>query len=157
MLSPRKVTAILFIFALLVVYASPTYAKTVPVEAKDPCRLEVDYAHISKGKLRLEGVKYVKVKARSICIFPQRNVTIELKIMKLGAFYDQEVRTFRNNPLLTSSSGIRVEMNNALVRCKNSRLTYYFGIATSRTFVMGQWLYAKETYSIKPVPLRCGT
>jgi hypothetical protein len=119
--------------------------------------LEVDYAHISNGKLKIEGNKYVKVKARSICTLPQRQVTISLKIMKLGEFFDHEVRTFQTNPLLSSSSGLRVEMNNALVRCKNDRTTFYFGVATAKALVGGEWVYAGETYSINPKPLRCGT
>lgn len=126
-------------------------------EVKSPCRIEVDYAHLSSGKLKLEGRKYVKVKARSICTVPQRQVTITLKIMKLGEFYDHEVRTFQTNPLAPSSSGLRVEMNNALVRCKDKRETYYFGVATSKAIVGGQWVYAGETYSINPKPIKCGT
>ncbi len=133
------------------------HAASSPNEVKAPCRLEVDYAHISNGKLRIEGIKYVKVKARSICTVPQRQVTIKLKIMKLGEFYDHEVRTFQTNPSLSSSSGFRVELNNALVRCKNERTTYYFGAATSKALVGGQWLYARETYSFNPKPLKCGT
>ena len=136
--------------------ASATGADSIDV-AKAPCRLEVDYAHLSSGKLKLEGMKYVKVKARSICTVPQRQVTITLKIMKLGEFYDHEVRTFQTNPLASSSNGLRVEMNNALVRCKDKRETYYFGVATSKAIVGGQWVYAGETYSINPKRIKCGT
>jgi hypothetical protein len=135
----------------------PINASNSSDKVKAPCRLEVDYAHISSGKLKIEGRKFVKVKARSICTVPQRQVTITLKIMKLGEFYDHEVRTFRTDPLAISSSGLRVEMNNAFVRCKNSRRTLYFGIATSKALVGGQWVYAGETYSINPKPLDCGT
>jgi hypothetical protein len=136
---------------------APATAANSKDEVKAPCRLEVDYAHLSSGKLKLEGRKYVKVKARSICTVPQRQVTIKLKIMKLGEFYDHEVRTFQTNPSLSSSSGFRVELNNALVRCKNERTTYYFGAATSKALVGGQWVYARETYSINPKPIKCGT
>jgi hypothetical protein len=155
----KKSISVSAVFSLTLILISPTNAsaKNSSSEGKAPCRLEVDYAHISHGKLKIEGINYVKVKARSICTLPQRQVTIELKIMKLGEFYDHEVRAFRTNPLLSSSSGYRVEMNNALIRCKNSKLTFYFGIATSRALVNGQWVYAKETHSISPKPLRCGT
>lgn len=136
---------------------APATAVNSRDEVKAPCRLEVDYAHLSSGKLKLEGRKYVKVKARSICTVPQRQVTITLKIMKLGEFYDHEVRTFQTNPLAPSSSGLRVEMNNALVRCKDKRETYYFGVATSKAIVGGRWVYAGETYSINPKPIKCGT
>jgi hypothetical protein len=136
----------------------------VPIVASDsknvvkaPCRLEVDYAHISSGKLKIEGRKFVKVKARSICTVPQSQVTITLKIMKLGEFYHHEVATFRTDPLSSASSGLRVEMSNALVRCKDSRRTFYFGVATSKALVGGQWVYAGDTYSINPKPLACGT
>jgi hypothetical protein len=132
-------------------------ASNLKGEAKAPCRLEVDYAHISSGKLKIEGRKFVKVKVRSICTVPQRQVTITLKIMKLGEFYDHEVATFRTDPLSPSSSGTRVEMNNAFVRCKDRRKTFYFGIANSKALVGGQWVYAGVTYSINPKPLDCGT
>jgi hypothetical protein len=147
-------------FALMImalISMAPATAANSKVEVKAPCRLEVDYAHLSSGKLKLEGRKYVKVKARSICTVPQRQVTITLKIMKLGEFYDHEVRMFQTNPLAPSSSGMRVEMNNALVRCKDKRETYYFGVATSKAIVGGQWVYAGETYSINPKPIKCGT
>jgi hypothetical protein len=147
-------------FALIImtfISKAPATAANSKVEVKAPCRLEVDYAHLSSGKLKLEGRKYVKVKARSICTVPQRQVTITLKIMKLGEFYDHEVRMFQTNPLAPSSSGMRVEMNNALVRCKDKRETYYFGVATSKAIVGGQWVYAGETYSINPKPIKCGT
>jgi hypothetical protein len=147
-------------FALIImalISKAPATAANSKVEVKAPCRLEVDYAHLSSGKLKLEGRKYVKVKARSICTVPQRQVTITLKIMKLGEFYDHEVRMFQTNPLAPSSSGMRVEMNNALVRCKDKRETYYFGVATSKAIIGGQWVYANETYSINPKPIKCGT
>jgi hypothetical protein len=54
-------------------------------------------------------------------------------------------------------AGVTVEMNNALVRCKDKRETYYFGVATSKAIVGGQWVYANETYSISPKPIKCGT
>lgn len=135
----------------------PVNALTSKGEVKAPCRLEVDYAHISSGKLKFGGRRYVKVKARSICTVPQRQVTISLRIMKLGEFYDHEVITFQSDPLSPSSSGLRVELNNAFVRCKNERKTFYYGIATSKALVGGQWVYAGETYSINPKPLDCGT
>lgn len=147
-----------FILMLTSIFSKvPVYASNSKVDIKAPCRLEVDYAHISSGKFKIEKRKYVKVKARSICTVPQSQVTITLKIMKIGEFYDHEVATFRTDPLSPSSTGLRVEMNNAFVPCKNKRRTYYFGIATSKAFVVGQWVYARETYSIKPKPLNCGT
>lgn len=146
-----------FLIASFLILPVPVNAAIKPSDSKAPCRLEVDYAHISNGKLEYEKFKYVKVKTRSICTVPQKQVTISLKIMKLGEFYDHEVRTFETNPVLSSSNGFKVEINNALVRCKNDRITFYFGVATARALVGGQWLYAKETYSISPKPLRCGT
>ena len=135
----------------------PVYASNSKDHVKAPCRLEVDYAHISHGKLKFEGKNFVKVKTRSVCSVPQRQVTITLKIMKLGEFYDHEVATFRTDPLLPTSSGFRVEMNNAFVQCKDRRKTFYFGVATSKALVGGKWVYAGETYSINPKPLDCGT
>lgn len=154
----KLVNFVLSVFVIMALISkAPATAANSRDEVKAPCRLEVDYAHLSSGKLKLEGRKYVKVKARSICTVPQRQVTITLKIMKLGEFYDHEVRTFQTNPLAPSSSGLRVEMNNALVRCRDKRETYYFGVATSKAIVGGRWVYAGETYSINPKPIKCGT
>jgi hypothetical protein len=152
-----KFNAIALSIILSIAITPSANAKTSSESVKAPCRLEVDYAHISKGKLKYEGATYVKVKARSICSVLQRQVTIKLKIMKRGDFFDHEVRTFQTNPAHSTSSGFRVEMNNALVRCKNEKLTYYYGVATSQALVGGQWVFAGETYSIKPKPLNCGT
>ncbi|MEN9412369.1 MAG: hypothetical protein RIQ92_806 [Actinomycetota bacterium] len=154
----KLATLISFILFFIVLHSIvPVNASNTRGEVKAPCRLEVDYAHISKGKLKIEGTKFVKVKARSVCTIHQSQVTITLKIMKLGQFYDHEVMTFKTDPLSRTSSGLRVEMNNAFVRCKDSRKTYYFGIATSKALVGGQWVYAGATYSINPKLLDCGT
>lgn len=155
----KKITALVSIVLVITVLHSriPVNASYSTNKVKAPCRLEVDYAHISSGKLKLGRGKFVKVKARSICTTPQRRVTITLKIMKLGEFYDHEVRTFRTDPLSPTSSGMKVEMNNAFVRCIDSRKTFYFGVATSKALVGGQWVYAGETYSINPKSLDCGT
>ena len=147
-------------FVLIITVLQSTISATASDSrnsVKAPCRLEVDYAHISSGKLKFEARRFVKVKARSICTVPQSQVTITLKIMKLGEFYDHEVRTFRTDPLSPTSSGMKVEVNNAFVRCKDRRKTFYFGVATSKALVGGQWVYAGETYSIKPKALDCGT
>jgi hypothetical protein len=154
----RLATFISFILIFTVLHSIvPVNASNKKGDVRAPCRLEVDYAHISKGKLKFQGTKFVKVKARSVCTIPQSQVTITLKIMKLGEFYDHEVMTFKTDPLSRTSSGLRVEMNNAFVRCKDSRRTFYFGVATSKALVGGQWVYAGDTYSINPKPLNCGT
>jgi hypothetical protein len=154
----KLATFISLISTFIVLHSTvPASASNSKGEVRAPCRLEVDYAHISKGKLKFEGRKFVKVKARSVCTVPQSQVTITLKIMKLGEFYDHEVMTFKTDPLSRTSSGLRVEMDNAFVRCKDSRRTFYFGVATSKALVAGQWVYAGATYSINPKPLDCGT
>lgn len=155
----KKISILISIVLITTVLKStlPVNDSNSKVNVKAPCRLEVDYAHISHGKLKFESRNFVKVKVRSICTVPQRQVTITLKIMKLGEFYDHEVATFRTDPLSPSSSGTRVEMNNAFVRCKDRRKTFYFGVANSKALVGGQWVYAGDTYSINPKPLACGT
>ena len=97
----KKIFALIS-FVLIITFLQSTIPATASNSRnniKAPCRLEVDYAHISSGKLKFGAGKFVKVKARSICTVPQRQVTITLKIMKLGEFYDHEVRTFRTDPL----------------------------------------------------------
>jgi hypothetical protein len=140
----------------LVPYVSSA-ATPKPKEIKASCRIEIDNAHISTSLLKNRKLKYVKVNARSICNVYQQRVTLTVEIYKTGKLSNQLVQSFETKEGLPSSSGLVVKMNNALVRCRNTRETAYYGIAYAKALINGKWQYAGKTYSKSIILLNCGT
>ena len=128
-----------------------------PKEIKASCRIEIDNAHISTSLLKNRKLKYVKVNARSICNVYQQRVTLTVEIYKTGKLSNQLVRSFATKEGLSSSSGFVVKMNNAVIRCRNTRETAYYGIAYAKALINGKWQYAGRTYSKSIILLDCGT
>ena len=156
----KRSFSIFLITALGVNLLTPTLASAAtpkPKEVKASCRIEIDNAHISASLLKNRKLKYVKVNARSICNVYQQRVTLTVEIYKTGKLSNQLVRTFETKEGLPSSSGLVVKMNNALVRCRNTRETAYYGIAYAKALINGKWQYAGKTYSKSIILLNCGT
>ena len=156
----KRSFSIFLITALGVNLLTPTLASAAtpkPKEVKASCRIEIDNAHISASLLKNRKLKYVKVNARSTCNVYQQRVTLTVEIYKTGKLSNQLVRTFETKEGLPSSSGLVVKMNNALVRCRNTRETAYYGIAYAKALINGKWQYAGKTYSKSIILLNCGT
>lgn len=156
----RRSLSIFLITALGINLLTPDLASaatTKPKEIKASCRIEIDNAHISASLLKNRKLKYVKVNARSICNVYQQRVTLTVEIYKTGKLSNQLVRSFETKEGLPSSSGLVVKMNNALVRCRNTRETAYYGIAYAKALINGKWQYAGKTYSKSIILLNCGT
>jgi hypothetical protein len=156
----RRSLSIFLITALGLNLLTPDFASaatTKPKEIKASCRIEIDNAHISASLLKNRKLKYVKVNARSICNVYQQRVTLTVEIYKTGKLSNQLVRSFETKEGLPSSSGLVVKMNNALVRCRNTRETAYYGIAYAKALINGKWQYAGKTYSKSIILLNCGT
>lgn len=128
-----------------------------PKEVKASCRIEIDNAHISASLLKNRKLKYVKVNARSICNVYQQRVTLTVEIFKKEKLSNQLVRSFATKEGLSSSSGFVVKMNNAVIRCRNTRETAYYGVAYAKALINGKWQYAGRTYSKSIILLDCGT
>lgn len=144
--------------AASILFSAPTHAASAhPNKPKAACRIEVDNAHISTSLVKHRNLKYVKVKARSICNVPQQRVTLTLEIYKTGLFGEHFVGRFETKEYLPQSSGLKVEIKDATVRCKNNEMTRYFGIAYAKAIIEGKWQYAGRTRSDGITPLRCGT
>ena len=138
--------------------STPIFATMGEMKApKASCRIEVDNAHISSSILKHRKTRFVKINARSICNLPQQRVLLTLEIYKTGIFDNHLVDRFQTNPIIASSSGLKVEISNAAVRCLNNKTTRYFGIAYSKAIIQGAWQYAGRTRSTYIVPLNCGT
>ena len=143
---------------LLVLSSTPANAATgSPKLPKAACRIEIDNAHISSSILKHRKTKNVKINARSICNVPQQRVTLTVEILKTGIFGSHLVRRFQTDENSPNSSGLRVEITNAAVQCKNNELTRYFGIAFAKAIIQGRWQYAGRTQSNSIIPLQCGT
>jgi hypothetical protein len=149
-------TAMLAISPLL--FSTPVNAATgSPKAPKALCRIEIDNAHISTSLLKHRKIKYVKINARSICNVPQQRVTLTLEIYKTGLFGNHLIRRFKTKEYLPESSGLRVEIKDASERCKNNKITNYFGIAYAKAIIGGKWQYAGRTRSKSITSLNCGT
>ncbi len=147
-----------FLIILPLLFSTPSNATTVrPKAPKASCRIEIDNAHISTSLLTHRKLKYVKVNARSICNVPQQRVTLTVEIYKTGLFGDHFVGRFETKEYLRQSAGLRVEIKDATVRCKNNEMTRYFGIAYAKAIIQGIWQYAGRTRSDGITPLHCGT
>ena len=156
----KRSFSIFLITALGVNLLTPTLASAAtpkPKEVKASCRIEIDNAHISASLLKNRKLKYVKVNARSICNVYQQRVTLTVEIYKTGKLSNQLVRSFATKEGLPSSSGFVVKMNNAVIRCRNTRETAYYGIAYAKALINGKWQYAGRTYSKSIILLDFGT
>ena len=157
----KKRTLTIFLITILGILRLVPYVSSAstpkPREIKASCRIEIDNAHISASLLKNRKLKYVKVNARSICNVYQQRVTLTVEIFKAGKLSNQLVKTFSTKEGLPSSSGLVVKMNNAVVRCRNTNQTAYYGIAYAKALINGKWQYAGRTYSKSIILLGCGT
>ena len=156
----KRSFSIFLITALGVNLLTPALASAAtpkPKEIKASCRIEIDNAHLSTSLLKNRKLKYLKVNARSICNVYQQRVTLTVEIYKTGKLSNQLVRSFATKEGLSSSSGFVVKMNNAVIRCRNTRETAYYGIAYAKALINGKWQYAGKTYSKSIILLNCGT
>ncbi len=157
----KKRSLTIFLITILGILQLVPYVSSAstpkPREIKASCRIEIDNAHISASLLKNRKLKYVKVNARSICNVYQQRVTLTVEIFKTGKLSNQLVKTFSTKEGLPSSSGLVVKMNNAVVRCRNTNQTAYYGIAYAKALINGKWQYAGRTYSKSIILLGCGT
>ena len=84
-------------------------------------------------------------------------MTLTVEIFKKEKLSNQLVRIFSTKEGLPSSSGFVVKMNNAVVRCRNTRETDYYGVAYAKAFINGKWQYAGRTRLKIIELLACGT
>jgi hypothetical protein len=127
-----------------------------PRYPKATCRIEIDDAHISTSLLRNNGIRVVKVNAKSICNVRQERVSLTLEIYKVGRFSNYLTHRSRTNPNSSKSAGLVVKIQDLKVLCINSKASSYFGVAFAKAFIQGKWQYAGKTRSLNVVKLNCG-
>jgi hypothetical protein len=124
---------------------------------KLPCRIQISSPHISSNIFRKTGLRAVKVNAFSICNVPQSNVTLTVEIWKNGIFSNHFVFKTITRSVGTTSPGRKIPNYNTFKVCISFESTTYYGVAHSKTFINFKWQYARDTFSIKNKPLKCGT
>jgi hypothetical protein len=126
-------------------------------EVKAPCRLEVEYAHISTSIFEKSKQMAVKVNAFSICNVPSSNVQITVQIWKTGRLspikVQQSIAKYRG----VVPAGKKFSNKDTYTKCKDRTPTYYYGVAYAKALIAGKWQYARQTLSKEPKLLMCGT
>jgi len=154
-----KLTKIISVsLALLLLTVERAPAATPALKPLKPvCRLEVQNAHLSTTLQKHQNIRAVKVNVYLICNIFQTHVQIFLEIHKTGELGDGIYGPFVNEQSPKTNSGLEVSLQDKSVTCKNTIMTKWYGIAYSKAFISGKWLYAGRTQSQKIVPLPCGT
>ena len=126
-------------------------------ETKAPCRLEVDNAHISSNILKKEDKFTVKVTFRSICNLDQTKLVMKVQIWKVGFGRNYPVTSLitRNFPYVKANHNVLIQ--DIYVYCKNTKRTYFYGIAEADAYINGTQVIATKVQSDELHRLSCGT
>lgn len=126
-------------------------------EKKAPCRLEVDNAHISSNILKKEEKFAVKVTFRSICNLDQTKLVMRVQIWKVGVGRNYPVTSVitRTFPYVKANHNILIQ--DVYVYCKNTKRTYFYGIAEADAYINGTQVIATKVQSDEIHRLSCGT
>ena len=126
-------------------------------EKKAPCRLEVDNAHISSNILKKEEKFTVKVTFRSICNLDQTKLVMKVQIWKVGFGRNYPVTSLitRNFPYVKANHNVLIQ--DIYVYCKNTKRTYFYGIAEADAYINGTQVIATKVQSDEIHRLSCGT
>lgn len=107
--------------------------------------------------IQFENRRGVLVSARSRCNVPHSQVLLTVQLYKVEKFGNHLLKTISTDPNNPKSTGYLVKNNAAFRACKNFKRTRYFGIATSKALINGQWKYAGRVRSEKTIEINCGT
>jgi hypothetical protein len=124
------------------------------------CHIEVHNPHISRSMFRNQGVLAVKVDADSVCNSPMSDLVLTVEIYKLGTvgyLFQQRVAVDREivHEFIPANQKIFNIKTNA--RCKNEKLTEYYGIAYATAIVDGKTVKTLHVMTERNKKLRCGT
>lgn len=128
-----------------------------PKEAKAPCRLEVDGAHISKNTLKKVGKLAVKVVFKSICNLNQENLVIKVQIAKRGFLTAHPITPIIIRKYSFVKANHWVLIKDIYVYCKTTKSTVFYGTAEAQAYVNGTKVFAPRVQTKKPIPIDCGT
>ncbi len=140
--------------ALILLVERPSFGVTPP---KTRCNIRVDDPHISKSLLLKEGIKAVKVNARSKCDRPMYDLVLTVKIYKVGFYRDYLLRQKDRRAIGIVYPNKIIKNNDTYVLCKDDRKSSYYGKAFATALVDGKRVRTLEVITEKTVPLNCGT
>jgi hypothetical protein len=140
-------TAIFFV-------AKPSFGVTPP---KTKCNIRIDDPHISKSLFLKEGIKAVKVNARSKCDRPMYDLVLTVKIYKVGLYRDYLLAQKDRSAIGIVYPNQIIRNNDTYVLCKNDRSSSYYGKASATALVDGKRVRTLEVITEKTVRLNCGT
>lgn len=133
-------------------------AVVIPLSQKDknPCRVEIEYPHISSYFVKNSGFNAVKVNAYSVCDRPHSRVSVTVELWKEEALFKKRIKKTiaRHVGLLTPNE--KFYNQKTFVRCKSSKKTLYFGVAYAKALIVGKWHFAAHKLDIS-IPVDCGT
>jgi len=128
-----------------------------PAGPKAACRIEVDSAHLSTSIYERLKERSVKVDARSVCNFVQKNVDLRVQLFKTAHLGDMLVSQSETNPNSPTSSGMTVTNYETSKLCINQKLTSYYGVAIAKALINGQIQVTSKVQSAVRIPIACGT
>lgn len=123
---------------------------------KPACRIEIGNAHLSTFLMETHGDRAVKVNATSICNVADSHVKLTVRIYKVGLFRNYLVVQRSTNPMLPSSTGLRVRNQDTFMKCKTNQESSYYGIAFAEAIISGHKVAAPPARSKRIIPLACG-
>jgi hypothetical protein len=138
----KKISALLVVFLFL---SQCNPASAVPL--KPLCRIDIDDAHLAMSGVNNTGVISVKVKVRTVCNKDQTNAKIFLEIHKTGFLWPHRVDKFPPVPFDFIPAFTTKEIKEFSVKCKNKRMTTYYGKAWGIAQIDGVVEYARPATS----------
>jgi hypothetical protein len=124
---------------------------------RESCVLKVDYAHISTYAYEADGVKKLKIKAKTECNRPQKYSTVTMRFYEVTLVRKKEV--WVSESIIESADKKRPE--NAYFEsfekaCNNSERHNYLGKATGKVRMKSGKLIKVSGKSEKYISLPCG-
>jgi hypothetical protein len=143
-------------FAITAINLQVFIAHSASNALKPACRIEIGNAHLSTFLMETDGDRAVKVNATSICNVTHSHVKLTVRIYKVGMFHNYLVAQRATNPMLPSSTGLRIQNQDTFMKCKTNQVSSYYGIAFADATISGQKVAAPPARSKRIIPLECG-
>ncbi len=145
--------SVLLLFAFNFIILAPGQAVTPPTSK---CNIRIDDPHISKSLLRTQGIRAVKINARSQCDKPMINLTLTVEIHKVGLFSDHRVRITSSivRGFIAANQVIKNQKTYSV--CISRKDSRYYGIAYATATINGKIMKTPKVISEKTLTFDCG-
>lgn len=152
----RYLLATLLLILPIIINSKISNATQVTPPLTD-CFLRVDNPHLSDSIRRKRGFDAVKVNAISICDKELLGLKITVEIYKKGLLRNYKVasKTLQINGFIPANK--RIAHKGTWERCKNERVSSYYGVAYAVALIPGKDLRTLPVTTDKTISLPCGT